>query len=97
MTDQKNNQQNADELTESSPGQLDCVVIPQTELQYALLTKDITPDIIILAKREKELNEAIVRLYWNKKAMSAKGDKFEMEDLMKDYTIAKIWIKPFAS
>jgi len=76
--------------------QLDTVVIPQTELQYALLTKHRTPDIVILAKTRKELDESIDRLYWNKKRLSAKGSEFEMTDLIKDYVIAKIWIKPFA-
>jgi hypothetical protein len=62
--------------------------------QYALITKQRVPHIIILSNTLKDFDQAIDTLYWNQHGLAPKGSNFTKEDLLKNYLKRRISITP---
>jgi len=62
-------------------------------MKYALITKNRTPDIIIMADTVEQLDRAIETFYQNKKGLQPKGSDFPKSELLKNYLRVKLTIE----
>src|SRR5690606_34527414 len=85
----------ADDLEElfNNSSQLEPPVIKKNGGQLALITKERTPHIIIMSKDEKDFEQAIETMYWNKKGLKPKSEEWTKEDMLKDYKKVKLYIE----
>lgn len=85
--------QNIQDLFSKNSIRVENRVIKKNGGQLALITKRRTPDIIIMSNNEKDFEQAIETMYWNKRGMKPKNEVWEKEDMLKDYKKVKLYIE----
>lgn len=85
--------QNIQDLLTNNSIRVENRVIKKNGGQLALITKRRTPDIIIMSNNEKDFEQAIETMYWNKIGMKSKSEEWTKEDMLKEYKKVKIYLE----